>query len=243
MPAPNAFALMITSTLISVGIVSSIAQMGIVLLLFGTHGFIIELQPSGDQIFLYLSDTFALSPGLANAWLISIIPSVAVAAIIIHTSLTRDMKRINQLPGENMVLRLVNWVLWIGVWMTAWVTHVGLMMLVGYNIVKQRGLHTTGASIYLIGGWVLNTWVVFLDYGVHRRRWHPLIVFDTILICVAVISACMFFQGNLNLSVIGEWILLILLLVIHALLPIRGARIVLSPERPRRNACIGCMPL
>ena len=241
MSAPDAFALMITSTLISVGIISAMAQMGVVLHLFGRHGFIIQETPSNNQTFNYLSDTFAVDPGLANAWLISMIPSVAVAAFIINTSISRDMKRIKQLQSEHEVLHRkgFNWFRWICAWMIVWVTHVGLIMLVGYDIVQQRDLHINGVFICMFGGLFLNMWVVSLDYQVHRRRWHPLIIFDTLIVCVGVVGIAMFFESSLNVSVVGEWILLILLMVIHALLPIRGARIVFSPSSPRRNSWWG----
>jgi hypothetical protein len=234
MSTPDAFAVMLTSTLISVGIFSALSQMGAVLHLFGRHGFIIRETPEQDETFLYLSDTFVKDPGLANTWLIAMIPSLAVAAIVINTSIAREMKRIKQLPEENRVLRRVNWFYWICEWVLVWITHIGLMMLVLYNIVDQKGLHITGVSICMGGGLILNGWIILLDYRVHRRRWHPLIIFDTFLLCVALIAIVVFFTGTLNVSVTGEWILLVILMVIHALLPIRGARIVLSTDRPKR---------
>jgi hypothetical protein len=238
MPTPNAFALMLTSALISVGIVSSLSQMGVVLYLFGKHGFIIETSTSGDNVFRYLSDTFALSPGLANAWLISMIPSVAVAAIIINTSLARDLKRSY---NGNYNIQFVNTLFWIFLWLTVLVTHIGLMMLVLYNIQWKKGLHIVGVILCVVGGLLLNAWVGFLDYGVTRRRWHPQIVFDTIIVFVTVLSVFLFSQYDNNVSVLGEWVLLVIVMIVHAIMPIRGARIVFSTARPRRNTfgCVG----
>jgi hypothetical protein len=238
MPTLNEFALLITSVLISVGIISSLSQMGVVMCLFGKHGFVLE--STGGLKFVFLSDTFVQNPGLANAWLVSVIPSVAVAAIVIHTSLTRDMAEMKRTHDTHQFW-FVNWSCWICLWMSVLVTHIGLLMLVVYNVVKHKDLHILGVVLMVTGGLVLNAWVLFLDYGVARKRWHPQLVFDIVCGIITVVSIGVFLNQDTTSSVVAEWILLALLTTIHALLPIRGARIVLSPARPRRNACLWFM--
>jgi hypothetical protein len=233
MTQPDAFALIITSTLISVGVASSLSQMAVVLTLYGKYGFMVHNQTSGDTQFHYLSDTFALDPGMANTWLIAMIPSVAVASIVITTSINRVWKYSR---GGNNRFQFWNVLGLATLWSTVLMTQIGLMMLVLYNIVWKRDIHLIGVLLSMFGGFTLNGWVILLDYGVTRRRWHPQIIFDVFLLCTTICSMALFFQSNVNTSVTGEWILIVVMWVLHILLPFRGARIVLSP--PRAQGCI-----
>jgi hypothetical protein len=223
MPEPDTFALIITSTLLSVGVFSALSQISVVLTLYGKYGLWVEVQPSGYIVFRYLSDTFVMDPGKANTWLIAMIPSVAIAAIVINTSTRRDIKKLRDGGGSCQYAPSL-----IALWFTVCTTQTGLIMLVLYNIVENFGLHVVGVSLCLVGAFVLNAWVIVLDHRVTRRRWHPQIVFDVTLIFVTIISIVLFFQPILNLSVVGEWVLLTGMMVSHTLLPFRGARIVLA---------------
>jgi hypothetical protein len=225
MPQPDAFALIITSTLISVGVASSFAQMAIILTLYGRYGFMTQVEGSGDTEYRFLSDTFALDHGLANTWLMAMIPSVAVASIIIHTALDRNRKRMCVGSDNTIIIKFV------ALWSTVLVTQLGLIMLVLYNVVWKKEEHFTGVILCVVGGLILNVWVIILDYGVTRNRWHPRIFFDLLVFFTTTLAIYLFVQPMINTSVLGEWILLVVVWASHTLMPFRGARIVLSPSR------------
>lgn len=245
MPQLDAFALLITSTLITFGVASSFAQLTIILTLYGTHGFLREpvsnsttkvvYTETNNQQFVYLSDTFALDPGLANTWLMTMIPSVAVAAIIIHTALQRTKTYAHQgilqdqLSAERRKELDMNtfWKLTL-LWLVVFLTHFGLILLVLCNIEWKRDEHYAGVVMTLIGGLFLNIWVIRLDYKVVRHRWHPQILLDTLIAFITICAIAMFAQVNTNTSVVGEWMLLLVVWVSHTLMPFRGARVVLS---------------
>jgi hypothetical protein len=232
MPQPDAFALLITSTLITFGLVSSFAQMTIILTLYGKHGFVYEhVSKSTTEVgftetkepqLVFLSDTFAMDPGLANTWLMTMIPSVAVAAIIIHTA----SQRTKSYAHHDILQDLLKMIL---LWLTVFLTQFGLIMLVLCNIEWKRAEHYAGVIMTVIGGLLLNIWVIKLDYKVLRNRWHPQILFDTFIAITTICAIGLFGQPHINTSVIGEWLLLVSVWVCHALMPFRGARIVLSP--------------
>ena len=220
MPEPDAFALMITSTMVSFGVVSSFAQLGIILTLYGKYGFVLLDTGTGLHEFRYLSDTFALDPGLTNTWLMTMIPSVAVAAIILHTAIQRRKDSASWSSTRMQVTAL---------WLVVYVTQMGLIMLVLYNITWRVNEHYIGVVLTVTGGLILNIWVILFDYEVTRRRWHPHVTFDTCVLLTTICAVFLFVQPSKNASVLGEWLLLISVWVCHTLMPFRGARIVLSP--------------
>jgi hypothetical protein len=220
MPEPDAFALMITSTMVSFGVVSAFAQLGIILTLYGKYGFVLHNTGTGLHEFRYLSDTFALDPGLTNTWLMTMIPSVAVAAIILHTAIQR---RKDSTSWSNTRIQVT------ALWLVVYVTQMGLIMLVLYNITWRVNEHYIGVVLTVTGGLILNIWVILFDYEVTRRRWHPHVTFDTCVLLITFCAVILFVQPGKNASVLGEWLLLIIVWVCHTLMPFRGARIVLSP--------------
>ena len=98
------FAIESVSVLITVGITTAIAQCGLMIFVFGRWGPAWIEEATGQHVVYFLSDMFVLSPGLAHAWTISIIPSVAIAATIIRTSLSRDAICVNQAPKTTSTL-------------------------------------------------------------------------------------------------------------------------------------------
>ena len=174
----------------------------------------------------FLSDLFVLNPGMAYAWALAIIPSVAIAATIITTSIARDRLLWNTLEGQNPP-RDLNRVVWAVCIATQW----GLILLSYFNLHHPSRLHYLGVALFATGGVVLQMWVVILDYGISRNTWHPVKTFDRILVFVSFIALPLFGFGSRSVSAASEWVVLLVAVVLHTLLPIRGARVVLSkPE-------------
>jgi hypothetical protein len=74
----------------------------------------------------------------------------------------------------------------------------------------------------------LNFAVIFLDYGCPRAVWHPAILFDRVLASLTFIALMFFVFGAKSISAAAEWVILLFMVCNHGLLPVRGARIVLS---------------
>jgi hypothetical protein len=264
-PGNPAFALISVSVMIAVALSSALTQFGIMVFLFGQWGFAWIDTNTGGTLLHFLSETFTLSPGLANAWLMSIIPSITTIAAIVSTEQARDSfaqtvvgdrqpvdKQRTGKQREAYCTSACNYaqtnVKPVILWGLVLLAHIGLMMLIIFAYTPgTHEMHYFGVALFTSSMTVLNAWVVFIDYGVERVTWHPFIKFDAILFIVAVSALAVFVLGEPNISAAAEWIALLTMVSLHTLLPFRGARVVLSRPRLRYNSgwCAigrGCNP-
>ncbi|KAJ1464835.1 hypothetical protein T484DRAFT_1757805 [Baffinella frigidus] len=224
MSGNTAFALVSVAVLVTIGLGAALTQFGLMIYAFGKWGFIWTNGFTGAPVLFFLSDMFVLNPGLAYAWAFAITPSVAIAVTIINTSLARD-----RLIWNTMVHTCKPpYDLTKFVWVVAVCAQWGLALLAYFDLHNPSGLHYLGVGLFGVGGVVLNFWVVFLDYGIERATWHPAITFDRILTIISLVSLSLFVLGTRSLSAASEWVVLLVMITLHALLPIRGARVVLS---------------
>jgi hypothetical protein len=240
MSGNTVFAIISVAVMITVGIVTAVAQCGLMIFVLGRWGPAWIEKATGQHVVYFLSDIFVLSPGLAYAWTISIIPSVAIAATIIRTSLSRDAVCVNQTPKRlskfglrsiwNRVMDPTLLVLFL-----VFMAYMGLMLLSLFDLHHPSNNHYVGVGLFAFSGVFLNFWVVYLDYTVERNTWHPVLVFDCSLVLLSIVALCMFIFGSLMVSACSEWSVLLLMVVLHTLLPIRGARVVLSRPRGWHN--------
>jgi hypothetical protein len=232
MSGNTVFAIISVSTLIAMGLTSAIIQAGIMIFFFGKWGPAWLNEDTGQHVVYFLSDMFVLSPGLAYGWTIAIIPSVTIASIVIHTSICRDRicrNETNETPRG--VLRSA-WNLFknpsVLVNLLVFLAYLGLLMICIFDLHHPSKNHYVGVGLFALSGVFLNFWVIYLDYNVERTTWHPVYVFDCLLILLSVVALFLFSFGGHMISACSEWIVLVLMLVLHTLLPIRGARVVLS---------------
>lgn len=222
------FSIVSVSVGVSVALMSAIAQFGIMVFMFSKYGLTATHQDTGFSVLLFLSDTFVLSPDLAHAWIISITPSVAIAAIIVQTSRVRDMRMTGADTDRGFMIRFM-----------VFISFFGLILLALFDVLGMPGLHYTGVIMFTGGGLFLNGWVLYLDYGVERLIWHPLLRFDIGLLSISTIALPLFALADLvgypDVSAFAEWVLLVVMITLHLMLPIRGARIVLSTPAPYYN--------
>jgi hypothetical protein len=240
------FAVVSVSALVSVGIGAAIMQCGMMIFFFGKYGASFFNEANGKHMVYYLSDLFVLSPGLAYAWTLSVIPSVAIAAIIVSTSIARDRLLKNDpvrmsVSLQSRISRIFTYVCdqvfdtTNLVWMLVFFANMGLMLLSLFDLHHTSRLHYLGVELFASCSVVLQFWVVYLDYTVERSTWHPVYVFDCIIILISFVALGMFSFGRERISAVSEWAILLLMVVLHALLPIRGARVVFSKPRGWHN--------
>jgi hypothetical protein len=226
------FSIVSVSVMVAVGIMSAITQLGIMVFMFSKYGLTAVHADTGFTFLLFLSDTFVLSPGLAHAWIVSITPSIAIAAIIVDTSKARDRRVTGVHTEKGPVLRAV-----------VFISFIGLILLALFDVGSMPLLHYVGVILFTGGGLVLNGWVLYLDYGVERLLWHPMLKFDITLLAISAIALPLFalasVAGYPDISACAEWGILIIMIILHVMLPIRGARVVLSTPEPYYNS----MPL
>jgi hypothetical protein len=243
----EAFAVVSVSAFVALGFTSAIIQFAIMVYVLGKWGITTIAENgslfSGPAQFLFLSDTFAMAPGLANAWMISVTPSVAIAAVTIRTSLVRDNAVISKYSSHGHPLQCTNtglfsyvyfellsskWFLWYNVFLAHW----GLALLSFFDLNNITNNHYVGVVCFSMGNTLLNLWVVRLDYGVNGKLWHPFYTFDAVMVTISVIALFIFpsaaLVGYPDASAAAEWVILGIMVTFHILLPIRGARIVLS---------------
>jgi hypothetical protein len=222
------FSIVSVSVMVAVGLMSALAQFGIMVFMFSRYGLTTVHEDTGFTVLLFLSDTFVLSPGLAHAWIISIAPSIAIAAIIIDTSKARDRRATGGWEQPDYELKLV-----------VFVTLFGLILLALFDVSAMPQLHYSGVVLFTAGGLILNAWILYLDYGVERLLWHPMLKFDIALLIISAIALPIFAIGNVlgyyDISAAAEWVVLIIMITLHVMLPIRGARVVLSTPEPYHN--------
>jgi hypothetical protein len=228
------FAIVSVSVLITVGLCAVITQFGLMVFVFGKWGPVYLNEATGQHVVYFLSDMFVLSPGLAYAWITSIIPSVSIAATIISTSISRDKICRNQPMNGSMWNRVMDPTNLV--FCTVFLAYMGLVLLSLFDLHHPSGNHYVGVGLFATAGVILNFWVVYLDYTVERTTWHPVYVFDSALILLAIVALNVFIFGDHFTSACSEWTVLFLMVVLHALLPIRGARIVLSKPQGWHNA-------
>ena len=218
------FAILSVSVLIALGLGAALTQFGLMIYVFGKWGFVQQTNVTGTPVLYFLSDMFVLNPGLAYAWAFSIIPSVAIAATIIITSIARDLVIWNYIidtykPPYNMT-RFV--------WFVTICAQWGLALLSYFDLHHPSGMHYVGVALFGMAGVILNFWVLYLDYGIERASWHPVYTFDGLLTLISFIALIMFVFGTKSISAASEWVVLLLMVTLHALLPFRGTRVVLS---------------
>jgi hypothetical protein len=225
------FAILSVSVLLTLGIVAAIMQCGMMLYAFGKWG------PANEEngMIYFLSDLFIFSRGLAYAWILSVIPSVAIAAIIVRTSISRDRICRNDPVRKSahlydQVFDATNFI-----WFLVFLSNMGLLLISLFDMHHPTGLHFVGVGLFAACSAFLQFWVIYLDYTVDRPTWHPLYVFDGILVLLSFFSLGTFSLGGATVSALSEWFVLILMITIHLFLPIRGSRIVLSKPRGFKN--------
>jgi hypothetical protein len=227
MAGNTAFALISVAVMVTLGIGAALTQFGLMIYSFGKWGFIWTNGLTGEPTLFFLSDIFYLTPGLAYAWSFSIIPSLAIAVTIINTSIARD-----RLIWNTMVdtckppydLSTFAWSLSVlGQW--------GLALLSYFDLHTPSGGHYLGVALFGASGLTLNLWILYLDYGICRATYHPILMFDRILAFTTVVALILFVFGSRSVSAASEWVVLLVMIAINTLLPVRGARVVLSPPQ------------
>jgi hypothetical protein len=223
------FSIVSVSVMVAVGLMSAITQLGIMVFIFSKYGLTAVHEETGFVFLLFLSDTFVLSPGLAHAWIVSIIPSVAIAAIIVDTSRARDRRMTGVHTENDLMLKSV-----------VFIAFFGLILLALFDVGSMPFLHYVGVIMFTWGGLVLNGLVLYLDYGVDRLTWHPMLKFDIALLVISTIALPCFALASVlgapDVSACAEWVILIVMIILHVMLPIRGARVVLSAPQPYYNS-------
>ena len=218
----TAFAIISVSVMVSSGLAAALIQFGIVLYVFSKWGFS-DPDSIGRPVLYFLSDLFVIQPGIAYAWALSVIPSLTIALTIITTSVYRDFliwgRMIDTKPPYNLT---------IFAWIVALFGQWGLILIAYFDLHHRSRMHYLGVALFASSGLIFNVWVVFLDYGVRRMTWHPVFFADCALSTVSVVALIFFVFGSNSVSAASEWCVLLLMSTLHMLLPIRGARIVLS---------------
>jgi hypothetical protein len=248
------FATISVAVFITVGLGAALAQFGLMVFFLMKWG-PVWVNDDADHVVFFLSDMFVFSPGLAYAWAVLITPSVAIAGITISTSIARDRVYWNaplveptgwhrplwsHVGGNTAILcryvyrQAKNPV--CHAWGWVFIAQLGLMLLIMFDLHNPNRLHYVGVCFYGSSGVVLNLWVLYLDYGVDRSTWHPFYQFDRLLVLTALTTLAMFVFGDALVSASAEWVVLLLMVTLHTLLPVRGARVVLSAPSVWHNS-------
>jgi hypothetical protein len=237
MSGNTTFAILSVSMLLTLGVGAAIMQSGIMLYAFGKWG--PASNEDGIHAIYFLSDLFVLTPGLAYAWILSVLPSVAIAAIIVRTSIARDRIFRNdplRKSAQNItyvyekVFDTTNFI-----WFLVFLSNLGLMLLSLFDLHHPTGNHYVGVALFAASSAILQFWVIYLDYTVERTTWHPVYVFDGILVLLSFFALGIFTLGTASVSAFSEWFVLVLMVILHFLVPIRGTRVVLSKPRGFKN--------
>ena len=218
MSGNTVFAIISLSVLIAVGMGAAFIQFGLMLYVFGKWGF----SWKETHVLFFLSDLFVLNPGLAWAWALAIIPSLYIAVSTISTSIARDR------VAWSLYVKPPPYNLTIIAWIFTFIAQFGLILIANWDLHHPSGLHYVGVFLFGSAGVVLNFWVLYLDLGVKRSTWHPVYRIDCLLVLVSSIAVILFVFGSKSISAASEWCVLMLMVVLHFLLPIRGTRIVIS---------------
>ena len=223
----HSFPIIVVTSVVSIGLLSAFLQISLTILLFAKHGAI--FIENNNYSFSFLSDALRTNTVLANAWSLSFVPSLTMLLCVL-TSYFRS---------ENRIWR------WRFTYFANTITHLGLLSLIFFDNVEYPSHHCFGVIAAVNGFLCMHLLVIHSDWDMLRLTWHPSMIFDSLLVIFAGVSVIVFgttflllpykdawtswteYDILVNVSVIAEWVLLVVLMVMQLNLPARAVRIAL----------------
>jgi len=174
--------------------------------------------------FAFLSDALRTNSILANAWTLSFFPSLTMILCSLYSYF--------KWHGMHTQVTLT--------FISAFVTHLGLFLVIFFDNRQHNSQHLIGVAAAVGGILFMYIMVIHSDWEILRQTWHPNIVFDSILAIFAAVSVVVLAVTigadhrdwvenpiTVQVSVISEWVLLVILMVMQLTLPSRAVRIAL----------------
>jgi hypothetical protein len=209
------FSIVVITSLVSIGLLSAFSQLSLTLLLFAKHGAVFHTK-NGSLYFAFLSDSLRTNSVLANAWVLSFIPSFTILVCVL-TSYFWMYRRYAFVAVTCL---------------TSIFAQLGLLFVIFFDNINHLEWHYVGVVIAVIGFLLMHVLLIHSDWAMLQKTWHPSIIFDSLLVFISTVgiftfSVSIFLPYAKNTSVIAEWILLIILMLLQLNLPARAVRIAL----------------
>jgi hypothetical protein len=222
-PHSGDFSIIVITSIVAIGLLSGFIQLSLTLLLFVKHGAV--FQNLDDSLeFAFLSDALRENTVLANAWVLSFIPSFTILVCVLASYFWLYRRFVELLF----------------MCITSFLAQLGLLFVVFFDNVNNEGLHLVGVTAVLVGFVVMHTQVIHCDWGLRQWTWHPSKIVDSVMLVLTMVSTVVFIWNFFlpepananavlitpkNLCVLAEWVMLGSLMFFQLNLPARAVRI------------------
>jgi hypothetical protein len=226
------FSSIVVNSIVSIGLISAFIQISLTILLFAKHGAIFQ-DDQNLYSFAFLSDALRTNVVLANAWSLSFIPSLTLIFCVLSSYFWKTAKY--KLLAFTFVSNVS--------------THLGLLLIIFFDNDTESVKHLWGVVAAVNGFIFMHLLVIHTDWETLRQTWHPSKRFDSVILVLTIASVGLFAvtflvlrdsnkhqNSLLTMSVLSEWILLVILMLLQLKLPARAVRIALDVAESNTSA-------